>query len=294
MPAKIDRIGRAHEWLTAALLNKKAGREAEAKECLTTAEKYILTLPEVDQLRVRVASERAAEYIETQFGARRIAETTVVGEESKKPGSAGDDLRIRFQDQSEIGLSLKLQTGPNDVNFRNPTINSLARYVTGDGFDARLTEAEKKWYAENGRKYQVGEAVSQPIGAWGARKLAVRFEEAKMLDPAGMVDRLLAQMRARERFLLTVVDGRGRFLGQTMKHDPVISEARKDPEGVEFRPHGVSTHISHRGRPIGRVDNYMQSGSNWKGKKLRCAIRRDFELDEASKGGLGSPVNPGG
>lgn len=134
MPAKIDRIGRAHEWLTSSRINQAVGNSIGAKRDAVEAAGYLAVLPEPDRRRVEVAAEKTAEWIVGANRSMTISESEVIGEASKKTGGPDFDIRVTFPERKFIGYSLKIQSGPSGVNLRNPTLDSILFSLCGRKF----------------------------------------------------------------------------------------------------------------------------------------------------------------
>jgi len=272
VPAKIDRIGRAHEWLTRAIL---LGSEASLAE----AKRFLDLLPEPDRKRVTAGAKRTAEHLRALHPGRRVIAARAVGEDSKKPGEGDADLLLTFEDGGAVGYSLKIQASSEGVNVRNPTANSLTKALAGREFSALLTASQQDWYRLRGEEYAKGELDSKVVGQWGVKVLANAFREAHHLDPPKFVGALLRELRVGTNLILTVVDQGGRFLGHSTKYSRVAGDVRAEPKRLAIDARGISVRFALDGVELCHVDVYMMSGSEGKGTKLRAAIRCDFELD---------------
>ena len=279
VPASIDRVGRLNEWLVAVRLNKVAGKPAEASECRLVADGLRPDLSLVEQKRAEVAADKIASRVLAQLRGQRIASVVPVGEKNKKRGAPDFDILVELSDGTKTGYSLKLQTSPTGVNVRNPTANSLLEQVTGTGFDARLTPDEAREYRRLGEDYQSGKVQSRQLGTWGAREIATHLTQAYTAAPTVFASRLHRQLRADTNLILAVVDENARFLGFVTSYPESVRRLATDPSGLAFVPEGISVHILIRDRRVGHIDVFMMSSSAGLGRKLRCVIRLDFEME---------------
>lgn len=268
MPKKIDRIGRAHEWLTGYNLSGAMSLKEKAEE-------YLGVLPERDKKRVNVGSLYSAKKIKELSGGG-IVGAEIVGEASKKPGSKGYDLLVSFENKTRAGYSLKIQSSSDGVNVRNPTLNSICKALTGSNFEDYLTEKEKKDYFLKGKMYSDGVLKSDVIGSWGAEKLREILKECLDKNPTEFIIRLMAEIRIKTNLILTIVDSNGKFIKQIVDFPDDVKLMASHPEKVSISNNGISVYFSiNNSSPI-HIDVYMMSNSLGKGKKLRAAIRIKF------------------
>lgn len=281
MPAKIDRIGRAHEWLTSARLNELAGNLAAAARDEHQAEEYASTLDSSSRKRVTIAAEKSAAWI-ARAHKGKIIESKVIGEASKRPGGPDFDLAISIEGGDRVGYSLKVQTSSSGVNLRNPTLDSFLRGVCGRQFRELLTGEQWCYYVAQGESYSRGQLESKRIGRWAIPFVAKGLLEAYRAQPDEFVSRLLGEMRAGTNLLLTVVTGDGRFLGYVTRFGRVVSKLKEDPRQLTIVGNGISIFFGVGDEPLCHLDLYMLSYSGGKGNRLRGAVRADFCLDPPS------------
>lgn len=273
MPQKIDRIGRATEWATSYYLSRNE-RNREGME------RYLNLLPPEEQKRVLVGAEKLAQKILSMSGGKAIIDAEVIGEESKRPGSEDYDVKVVFDDKSEEGYSLKIQSNSIGVNVRNPTLNSLCKSFTGKKFEEFLTADEIERYQRWGMDYSQGRLESNVVGRWGAQKLAGILRAELRSNPRKFIETMLKEIRYKTNLLIAVVDKNAKFQGYVTKFVDLFSKLESAPKRIEIVPSGISVAVLFDKIPLFHIDLYMMSSSSGKGKKLRGAIRVNFEINE--------------
>jgi len=273
MPQKIDRIGRSVEWGTRYFLLQTG----ESKKDL---ERYLSYLPSSERRRVLVGAKKAAEKIISANEGKAVVDVVVIGEESKKPGTGDYDILVQFDDGSEKAYSLKIQKSSTGVNVRNPTLNSICKRFTGKSFYSFLTPEEVRYYEKLGEAYSKGHVESRVLGCWGAKKLASILNDALDYNPEKFIDIMLEEIRYKTNLIIVVVDNNAAFQGYVTKFVDLFARLRRNVEEIEIKPRGISVDFFLSKTRLFHIDVYMMSSSEGKGKKLRAAIRVDFEIDE--------------
>ncbi len=272
MPTKIDRIGRAHEWLTAYFLSNEA-------YLLEKANTYLKLLDSLEQKRVRVGSKHTAEGIKLLEIESEIVKVKCIGDKSKKSGPEDYDIMIYFKEGENKGYSLKIQKNPQGVNVRNPTMNSLCKFFTRKDFEKYLKLEEIKKYELMGKDYINKNIESREVGHWGAVKLSEILNGELKKDCGEFSKILLQEVRYKTNFILTIVDKNGNFIGQITKFNPLFKEFIKDPSKLKILPRGISVHMMLNEKKLVKIDVYMQSNSKGRLNKLRLVLRPDFILN---------------
>jgi hypothetical protein len=281
MPAKIDRLGRATEWRTRYILLKNTEKSEKAK---MEADQYFNQLPENEKKRCVIASQKIAEKILEMCKGKEIVDVNVVGEKSKKMKTDAD-LIVYFSDGSNKSFSLKVTSTAKNVNVRNATLNSLCRSFTGKDFDNFLSPEDKKWYENMGEMYSQGKIESKILGEWAAKKFAEILKNTLNSKTRKFLDVLFSEIRYTTKttsiLIIVVVDKKGNFKGYVTKFDDLFKKIEQAPNKLDIQPNGIRVSIVFEQKELLGIDLYMQSGSrNYKGKKLRCAIRVNFEIEE--------------
>ncbi len=274
MPAMIDRIGRSLEWLVRANL---IGTPEARKE----AEKYLQVLPLSHRKRVVVGCERIVEKIRSIIGEKKIKDVSVVGEVNKTADTCDFDLDIILEDGKKESFSLKIQKSARGVNVRNPTLNSICESFTGKSFDEFLSDEQKEKYKKLGELYVKKLIKSKVVGAWAAEIFSKILNDVLKENPQRILQAALKEIRYKTRLLGAVVDDKGEFKGFITKFPDSFEKWIRQPESVKITHKGITVCFSLEGVDLFHIDIYMMSGSKgYRGKKLRCAVRVNFEINE--------------
>ncbi|SDF39406.1 hypothetical protein SAMN04488067_10448 [Halorubrum xinjiangense] len=210
MPRQSEFIGKSHEKLTRDLLN--------SDQTQNDTEEQLSKLDKTNRDRVRIASEKSAEYIrqKTDFP---IAEAEEVGDKLKA-GSSDTDLRVFGPNGQRKPFSLKIDSGTT-TNVRNPTLRSLSRGIFDQKLSELLTDEEHDRLGRLTSQYATGKIPSTMNGEL-LDIMEPKFIDFRNRNESALRKALLDEMRLETNLVACKVTGTANFDGFFSTNQPIF------------------------------------------------------------------------
>ena len=278
MPKDPEQLGKAHEHLTVAYLN--------SSNSSNDAERHLSKLDENAKKRVKIGSEKAAEFIReaTDF---EIKEAVEEGDARKPDPNDDIDITVYGDNGNQKSFSLKLTSSAN-INVRNTLASKISEDIFGSTIEELLSEEELNKYRKLTEQFveevkdENKDFRSSDLGGPVKDIFLRKFRDLKTRDEEKLRSKLLSEIRIDSNMVAVKVTASGNFKGFISSEREVFRKFRGGEGELTIETkESNNTSIFFRvdNEDLFRIDMYGQYNGSTPKPRVKCVYRVLFGED---------------